>query len=132
MFNEEEKDSKTKISYNNAEDMIADLNKSWEDKRKGIGGLWFRFDCWISNIWSNIRYSPKQIKYFFQRMFRGFGDDILWDVFSNESERMAKILIKFKEKTWGYPNGMSEEEWDSKIDDMIFFHQNVDSEISKL
>ena len=103
-----------------------------------------QFD-WKLSMWDKITipfYRVKRIiidaywevRYGFQRMFNEF-DSV--DVFSMDTkfiQRYQKILKRYKENHWGYPNDMTNEEWEGIIDKMIFhlYYMDEDNVIKEL
>lgn len=85
---------------------------------------WTKWDSFVSLIW----YRPKtkiidafyQVKYAFQRAFRGYDDR---EVFSADHffvERQLKILKEFKKYNCGYPcSSITSENWNNIIQQMI-------------
>lgn len=64
----------------------------------------------------------KQIKWFLQRLFRGFDNRYCWDLFSNLAYDIAPKLVEFKRQgVECHPSNFnSAEEWEKAIDEMIF------------
>jgi hypothetical protein len=62
----------------------------------------------------------RAVKFGFQRMFRGYSDQDLYNFYDNWIERHLKMLKDFKTSTWGYPMNMdTPEQWDEILDQMI-------------
>ena len=61
----------------------------------------------------------RNVKFGFQRMFRGFDNADAYEFFSNFVDRNYKLLEHFKKHNWGYPANLTEEEWDNILDEMI-------------
>lgn len=60
--------------------------------------------------WCGIKYIPKEIKYFFQRGFRGFSDDSLWSLDYYLGNQIVKSLQAFKDMPrMGYPGYYNQE-----------------------
>lgn len=83
----------------------------------------------IKDAYWNIRYG-------FQRMFKGYDSVDCFDTFEKFIERYTKILTEFKKHNHSYPLGMTEEEWLNIIDEMIYHlhymnEDNVDKELKK-
>ena len=83
-----------------------------------------------SNIWFYITLPFRKLKYLywdihrnvkfgFQRMFRGYDNADGYEFFSNFVDRNYKLLKHFKKHTWGYPYELTEEEWDKVLEEMI-------------
>ena len=73
----------------------------------------------------------KQIKWFLQRVFRGYDDRIYWELYSYLSEIIAKHLKHFRKmKRTGYPTTLkSEKEWNKVLDKMIWSFENSSDDI---
>lgn len=85
---------------------------------------WTKWDSFISFIW----YRPKriivdafyQVKYAFQRAFRGYDDREVFSVDHFFVERQLKILKDFQETKHGYPpQVITFENWSNIIQQMI-------------
>lgn len=94
------------------------------------------WDKFTSFIWyrpiNKIKHIAYEIKYGFQRMFRGYDDREIFSLDFQFIEKYTNILQKFKENTVGYPTNLSPEEWDSILDRMMFLLleiQNVYDEV---
>jgi hypothetical protein len=62
----------------------------------------------------------KEIKWFFQRVFRGYSYVDLWNLNDHLSSVIHKRLLAFKKmKRHGYPSDTTEEEWETSINDML-------------
>ena len=99
------------------------------------------------NLWDNItltfyRLKRKirdvywEIRYGFQRMFKGYDYVDTFDTFAKFIDRYTKILKVYKENMHGHPGRMTEEEWNGIIDKMLFHlyymdEENVDEELQK-
>ena len=60
----------------------------------------------------------RSIKFFFQRLFRGFDDSIAWN-FDYEFGKWAYPRFKrFREMHHGYPHNTTSEEWESILEDI--------------
>lgn len=67
-----------------------------------------------------IREAYWEIRYGFQRMFKGYDSVDTFETFSKFIERYTKILTEYRKTHWGYCGEMTEEEWDAVIDEMIY------------
>ena len=85
---------------------------------------WTKWDSFVSLIW----YRPKrkiidafyQVKYAFQRAFRGYDDREIFSADHFFVERQLKILKEFKKYNCGYPcASITAENWDKIIQQMI-------------
>lgn len=85
----------------------------------------------LENLWDTITtpfYRIKykvldiywEIRYGFQRMFKGYDYVDTFNTFDKFIERYSKILADYRKKHWGYPGKLTEEEWDNIVDEMIY------------
>lgn len=89
----------------------------------------YRFVHKVKNVYWNIRYG-------FQRMFKGYDNVDVFDTFSKFTDRYSKILAEYRKSHVGYVGTMTLEEWNSIIDEMIFHlyymnEENVNEELKK-
>ena len=63
----------------------------------------FISDLWIYNIVSPLRMMKCEIKWFFQRRFRGFDDREIWDIDETFYKWLLPRLKMFQVRTSGYP-----------------------------
>lgn len=87
---------------------------------KLFGG--YRFPYCLREI-KNI---PHAIKYRFQRAYKGFADCDTWSLDNYFIEVMKPALKYFKENQNGHPYDLTEEEWNSILDRMIFLLSEMD------
>lgn len=76
-----------------------------------------------------IREAYWEIRYGFQRMFKGYDVVDTFETFAKFRERYIKILTDYRKHHIGYCGGMTEEEWDAVIDDMLYHLHYMDEEI---
>jgi len=60
-----------------------------------------------------------KIKWFFQRLFRGYSDPDVWSFYDHMVAYALPRLEKLKEIQHGYPPSITEEEWDRRLDLII-------------
>ena len=77
-----------------------------------------------------------EVRYGFQRMFKGYDSVDIIETYAQFIDRYTKILIQFKESKMGHPAMLTKEEWDNIIDQMLYHlyymdENNVDKELSK-
>ena len=88
--------------------------------------LIYGFVYW--KIWYPCRYS---LKYFLQRLFRGWGDDEAWDLRSHITKRFIKPLKHCRANLHGHPFSMTFEEWEIILDKIIYaFELEIEEEES--
>lgn len=88
---------------------------------------------WVKNTVRDIYW---EVRYGFQRMFREYDYVDTFETYAKFVDRYYKILTYYKKNHHGYPHGLTEEEWDSIIDDMLrhlyyMNEDNVEKELSK-
>ena len=70
----------------------------------------------IPRLVENARY---EIKWFFQRGFRGYDDRMVFSFYSQFAELAVKVLIHYRKIQMSLPIGMSEKEWNKIVDKII-------------
>jgi hypothetical protein len=75
------------------------------------------FWTWLQHKYDQME---RPIKFFFQRRIRGFSDDETWSLDYEMSQWIAPRLRRFKELNCGFPGGLTSEEWDKILDEMIW------------
>lgn len=86
--------------------------------------------------WSNWFYIPRRsIRFWFQRLTRGFDDSETWSLDWSLAQLILPRLRRFRELNNGYPYGESEKTWNNKLDKMIaafeYFANGKQWEVSK-
>lgn len=81
--------------------------------------LWDKITIPFRRIKGRLEDKYWQVKYAFQRMFRGYDDTETFEMFSNFISRYKKILTQYRKNHWGYPTDLTEEQWDAIVDRMI-------------
>jgi ABC-type glycerol-3-phosphate transport system substrate-binding protein len=66
-----------------------------------------------------FRKLKRDIKYFFQRIIRGFDDSETWSLDITFAKWVVPRLKRFKIVNNAFPHDMTEESWDNLIDNMI-------------
>lgn len=124
-----------KDTIENVEYIIFDHSDWWKPKeiktfKDVLGKIWdvittpfWRMKHWIRDTYWEIRYG-------FQRMFKGYDSVDTFETFDKFIERYTKILTEYKKKHWGIPMEFvdSEEEWDNVIDEMLYHLHYMDEE----
>ena len=70
----------------------------------------------------DIPWKLKQIKFFFQRGFRGYSDSDVWDMNSYLVSILIPMLKQLRDDTYGYPAAQGidlPEDWDKVLGKMI-------------
>lgn len=112
-----------------------DLKDKWEWRKKQwwypLSQVWW----WIRHgIWSRLSDIPRNIKYFFQRGFRGYSDCDLWGTWDYLGPLILNMLVDLKRIKHGTPatedpitgkfsddpdKDYDEKRWDDILDKMI-------------
>lgn len=61
-----------------------------------------------------------EVRYGFERMFKGYDSVDTFETFAKFIERYTKILTEYRKTHIGYVGTMTEEEWDGIIDEMLY------------
>ena len=69
-----------------------------------------------------------EVRYGFQRMFKGYDVVDTFETFAKFTERYSKILTSYRKHHIGYCGEMTAEEWDAIIDEMIYHLHYMDEE----
>nr|DAT96486.1 MAG TPA: hypothetical protein [Bacteriophage sp.] len=99
------------------------------------------------SFWNSVKYFPwrlgfkiknlyYQVKYGFQRMFRGYDDTEVFNMDMTFIDRYLKILKDFRKNNCGYPPSITNEQWDDILDEMIkhlslMTEDNAETELKK-
>jgi hypothetical protein len=86
------------------------------------------FFGWTMKTPRFIRRIKYAIKFFFQRLFRGWDDSETWALDGSLAQIIAPRLKRFKQVNNCHPDEFTEEEWDATIDKMIFAFEWASSE----
>lgn len=104
---------------------------------------WAREDKWYESIWYSLVRAKRKIKHYyfrirygFERMFKGYDSEDIFEMYAGFVERYTKIFTRYKKTHCGYPDMMTEEEWENIIDEMLYHlhymdENNVDNELQK-
>lgn len=69
-----------------------------------------------------------EVRYGFERMFKGYDSVDTFETFAKFIERYTKILTEYRKTHIGYVGTMTEEEWDGVIDEMLYHLKYMDEE----
>ena len=72
----------------------------------------------------------RSIRYFWQRVTRGWDDSDTWSLDYTIAEFALPRLRRFKEINVCYPSDLDPESWDEILDDMIYAMEVTSSELS--
>jgi hypothetical protein len=73
---------------------------------------------------------PRSIKFFWQRITRGWDDSDTWDLRLANAKFFVPRLKRFKELNICIPEGLTSEEWDGILDEIIWmFELNINDSL---
>lgn len=86
-----------------------------------------RLPEWTNNLidWYHGLRVIRSVKYFYQRRTRGWDDRELWNFDWTLAKYALPRLKRFKQETFAYPSGLTVEEWDHILDEMIWSFEYI-------
>lgn len=79
-----------------------------------------------------IKDIPKEIKWFFQRGFRGYSDRDVWAIDVWFENTLIPMLEQLQKTKHGYPMDMTEQQWNITLNAMIdYFKESTDEYCSE-
>lgn len=90
--------------------------------------LWDKMTTPFWKIKNWIRDTYWEIRYGFQRMFKGYDYVDTFEIFAKFIERYTKILTRYRKHHVGYVFETTAEEWDAVIDEMLYHLKYMDEE----
>ena len=80
-------------------------------------------EWFLHKLISVIRYfkDTRNYRFLWQKLTRGFSDRDTWNLEYTIAKFVLPRLIRFKELSICHPGNLTAEEWNAKLDDMIFF-----------
>lgn len=119
----------------NVEYIVFDHSDWWKPKeiktfKDALEKIWDVITTPFYRIKNKTRDIYWEIRYGFQRMFKGYDSVDTFETFYKFIERYTKILTEYRNKHWGIPMEFieSEEEWDNVIDEMLYHLHYMDEE----
>lgn len=76
----------------------------------------------------HIREIYWEVRYGFERMFKGYDSVDTFETFAKFIERYTKILTDYRKHHVGYVGTMTNEEWETIIDEMLYHLYYMDEE----
>lgn len=114
-----------------AEYIVFEHSNFWNQKKMNVfEKVWdvittpyYKAKHWIRDTYWEVRYG-------FQRMFKGYDSVDTFETFAKFIERYTKILTEYRKMHCGIPMEFedSEEEWDAIIDEMLYHLHYMDEE----
>lgn len=112
-----------------AEYFIFNRSGWWNPKKKNVfEKVWDAITIPYHKAKWWIRETYWEVRYGFQRMFKGYDSVDTFETFSKFITRYTKILTDYRKYHVGYCSDMTEEEWDNIIDEMIYHLHYMDEE----
>ena len=100
----------------------------WNPKKNVFEKVWdvittpyYKVKWWIRETYWEVRYG-------FQRMFKGYDSVDTFETFAKFIERYTKILTEYKKTHVGHVGTMTNEEWEVIIDEMLYHLKYMDEE----
>ena len=113
------------ITFNHSDWFKTKEVKTFKDKLEKFWGIittpYYRAKWKIKEVYWEVRYG-------FERMFKGYDSVDTFETFAKFIERYTKILIEYRKTHIGYVGTMTEEEWDGIIDEMLYHLKYMDEE----
>lgn len=104
-------------------DSITEMHKYHDSIRPWYQKIWegiyypiYRFFYW--KIWDNIR--PSTLKHLYQRAKQGWSYQDCWSIDWYLSDILPKMLRELKKNKHGHPHGLSEDEWNTILEDIAY------------
>lgn len=69
-----------------------------------------------------------QIRYGFERMFKGYDSVDTFEIFAKFIERYSKVLKELRNNHMGYPCDLTDEEWNNILDEMLYHLHYMDEQ----
>ncbi len=67
----------------------------------------------------------RKIKWFFQRHFRGWSDNEVWDLQYHIAARFLPPLKKLRDNHFGRPGSLTTQEWNEILDKIVFAFEKI-------
>ena len=112
-----------------------EANSNYEISNK-VSDSWLNITLPFYRLKRKIKDIYWEIRYGFQRMFKGYDYVDTFETYSKFIDRYTKILKDYKDNMHGHPGRFSEAEWNAIIDKILMHlyymdEDNVDEELSK-
>ena len=113
----------------NAEYFTFDYSDWWTPKKmKWFEKLWDIITTPYYKAKWHIREAYWEVRYGFQRMFKGYDSVDTFETFAKFIERYTKILTEYRKTHVGYVGTMTNEEWEAIVDEMLYHLYYMDEE----
>ena len=118
-----------KDTIENAEYFTFDHSNWWPTKKQNIfEKLWdiittpyYKAKWYIREVYWEVRYG-------FERMFKGYDSVDIFETFAKFIERYTKILAEYRKTHVGYVGTITNEEWEAIVDEMLYHLYYMDEE----
>ena len=127
------KDTIENVEYFTFKRFSSKKEKTFKDK---VEYLWDTITRPYRRAKRRVKDAYWEARYGFQRMFKGYDSVDVFDTYSKFVERYTNILTRYRKVHVGYVGGMTNEEWEAIIDEMLYHlhymdEQNVIKELEK-
>lgn len=117
-----------------AEYFETNLDFKIEDNR--LSNLWYNITLPFYRLKHKIRDIYWEIRYGFQRMFKGYDYVDTFETYSKFIERYYKILTDYRNNMHSHPGTMNEHQWYAIVEKMLFHlyymdEDHIDEELGK-
>lgn len=86
---------------------------------------------WIfSRLWHCFIGKCRKLKWRCQRFLHGWADEDTWDIDWWFIKTLSPMLKKFKEDNDSHPFKLSEEEWNTILDNMVYYLEGMKEEVA--
>lgn len=112
-----------------AEYFVFKHSNFWEPKEESfLEKIWDVITTPYYKVKWHVREVYWEIRYGFQRMFKGYDSVDTFETFAKFIERYTKILTEYRKTHVGYVGTMTNEEWEAIIDEMLYHLKYMDEE----
>jgi hypothetical protein len=90
---------------------LKDLREKWTLKDDILYVLWWPYRFWTYQV----VYLPKEIKWHWQRAFRGWADCDVWSMDNHLSRLIEEMTAYLAKNHVGHPADMTDERWTNRL-----------------
>lgn len=97
--------------------LVDDMMRYLDERRtaSGLRGCWYRASDTYRVWYSRMREFPRQVRWGYQRVTRGWDDSAIWSLDTHLGEVLGAQLIALAECAHGYPDGYPFEQWTADL-----------------
>ena len=112
-------------SFDDEEQQRQQRDMSFRDK---LDVLWWDITLPFRKIKSMFSDVYWEVRYGFERMFKGYDSVDTFEVFAKFTERYQKIITAYNKNRHSHPCTTSDKEWETIVDEMLYHLYYMDSE----